>query len=62
MQKITPFLWFDGKVEEAMNCASDRSTADIGRSYGSSSTPKIVFVDGEVAWTGSMNLVDRTNQ
>jgi hypothetical protein len=40
MQRITPFLWFDGKVEEAMNCASDRFTADIGRSYGSSSTPK----------------------
>lgn len=30
MQKITPFLWFDGKAEEAMNfCVSELMKNDM---------------------------------
>jgi predicted 3-demethylubiquinone-9 3-methyltransferase (glyoxalase superfamily) len=32
MQKITPFLWFDGKAEEAMNCyVSIFKNSKVGR-------------------------------
>lgn len=35
MQKITPFLWFDGKAEEAMNSISFCRSRDHLGHHGS---------------------------
>jgi predicted 3-demethylubiquinone-9 3-methyltransferase (glyoxalase superfamily) len=43
MQKITPFLWFDGKAEEAMNFYISIFSARGGSAYGGKDS-KIVSV------------------